>query len=46
MQLIKVEQLNAKALAEVHENAMKLERSAYKVSKNVYGRSTPMSINK
>ena len=46
LQLTKVEQLNPKALAQVHENAMKLEKSAYQVSKNIYGRSAPMTINK
>jgi hypothetical protein len=46
MQLTKVEQLSPKALAQVHENAMKLEKSAYQVSKNVYGRSAPMTLNK
>ncbi len=46
LQLTKVEQLSPKALAQAHENALKLEKSAYQVSKPIYGRSAPMTINK
>jgi hypothetical protein len=36
LELVKIEKLGAKALAEVRAEALKLEKSAYKNSKNVY----------
>ncbi len=41
LDLVKVEQLGPAALAEVRAAALKLEKSAYKVSKNVYGQTLP-----
>jgi len=42
LELTKVEQLNAKALAEVRAAALKLEKHAYEVSKNVYAQTPPL----
>jgi hypothetical protein len=39
--LSKVVQLSPSALAEARNEALKLERSAYKVSKDLYGRTAP-----
>jgi hypothetical protein len=41
LELVKVEQLDPKALAEIDAKALKLERSAYKRSKNVYAGTPP-----
>jgi hypothetical protein len=41
LELTKLEKLEGKALADVRAGALKLERSAYLRSKNVYGRTPP-----
>jgi hypothetical protein len=41
LELIKFEQLDSKALAEIDAKALKLEKSAYKRSKNVYAGTPP-----
>jgi hypothetical protein len=41
LDLVKIEQLDAKALAEARATAMKLEKNAYKNSKNVYAHTPP-----
>jgi hypothetical protein len=41
LELVKVEQLDPKALAEIDAKALKLEKSAYRRSKNVYARTPP-----
>lgn len=41
LELVKLEQLDAKALADVRNNARKLEASAYKNSPDVYGKTQP-----
>lgn len=41
LDLAKVEQLSPAALAEVHAGALKLEKSAYSRSKNVYAKTSP-----
>jgi uncharacterized protein YbaA (DUF1428 family) len=41
LELVKFEQLNTKALAEVRAKALQLEKSAYNKSKNVYSRTQP-----
>jgi hypothetical protein len=46
LELIKVEQLGAKEIAAIREKAVNLEKSAYKLSKAVYGRSAPMEAAK
>ena len=46
LELTKVEQLNPKELAEVRAKALALEKSAYKVSKKVYGLTPPMEQTK
>lgn len=43
LELVKIERLDADALAEIRSKALKLEISAYKNSKNVYAR-TPTSV--
>ena len=43
LELVKVEQLDAKGLAEVREGALKLEKSAFANSKNVYARTPAMT---
>jgi hypothetical protein len=40
--LVKVEQLDDKAMAEVRAAAMKMEKHAYEVSKNVYANTPPL----
>jgi hypothetical protein len=42
LELVKVEQLNEKEMADVREKAYALEKSAYAVSKNVYAKTPPM----
>ena len=42
LELVKVEQLSAAELAEVRKKALELEKSAYRRSKNVYAKTTPM----
>jgi hypothetical protein len=42
LELVEVEQLDPKGLAEVREGALKLEKSAYENSKNIYGRTPPV----
>jgi hypothetical protein len=42
LDLTKVEQLDAKAMAEVRDAAMKMEKHAYEVSKNVYAHTPPL----
>lgn len=42
LELTKVEQLSAAALAEVRAEALKLEKSAYSTSKNVYAKTAPL----
>jgi len=41
LELTKIEQLDAKALAEVRAEALKMEKTAYKRSKNVYAHTPP-----
>jgi hypothetical protein len=41
LELVKVEQLDPKALAEINAKALTLEKTAYKRSKNVYGGTRP-----
>jgi len=41
LELTKLSQLGPEALAKARAKALKLERSAYKISKNVYGRTSP-----
>jgi hypothetical protein len=41
LELVKIEKLDANALAEVRAEALKLEKSAYKNSKNVYANTPP-----
>jgi hypothetical protein len=41
LELVKAEQLDPKALAEIDAKALKLEKSAYRRSKNVYARTPP-----
>jgi hypothetical protein len=41
LDLVKVEKLSPADLAEVHAEALKLEKNAYKVSKNVYAQTAP-----
>jgi hypothetical protein len=42
LELTKIEQLDAMAMAKVRAEALKLEKSAYKNSKNVYAHTTPL----
>jgi hypothetical protein len=42
LELTKVEQLDAKAMAEVRAAALKMEKHAYEVSKNVYAHTPPL----
>lgn len=42
LELVKVTQLDPKELAHVRMGALKLEKSAYKNSKNLYGKTMPM----
>lgn len=42
LELVKVTQLDYKELADVRMGALKLEKSAYKNSKNLYGKTLPM----
>ncbi len=42
LMLTKVEQLDAKAMAEVRASALKMEKHAYAVSKNVYAQTPPL----
>jgi hypothetical protein len=44
LDLTKVEQLDAQELAAVRAKALALEKSAYRRSKNVYGRTAPATI--
>jgi hypothetical protein len=44
LELVSVEMLDEKALAKVHDEAMKLEKSAYEMSKDVYGKTSPMEL--
>jgi hypothetical protein len=39
--LVHVRQLGRRALARVREEALKLDKRAYRVSKNLYGRTPP-----
>ncbi len=41
LELVKIEQLDAEAQAEIREKALKLEKSAYKHSRNSYARTMP-----
>ena len=41
MDLVKVEQLDADELANAREEALKLEKHAYEISKDVYAKSKP-----
>lgn len=43
LELVKIEELNAKALAEVRRKALALEKSAYARSKTVYALTKPMT---
>ena len=45
LELVKIEKLDAKALANVRAKALALEKSAYKVSKQVYALTTPAVVN-
>ena len=42
LELTKLEQLDAKAMAEVRKEALKMEKHAYEVSKNVYAQTPPL----
>jgi hypothetical protein len=42
LELVKVEQLGPEALAEARAEALKLEKRAYRISKNVYARTAPV----
>ena len=42
LELVEVKHLDPKELAEVSMGALKLEKSAYKNSKNLYGKTLPM----
>ena len=42
LELTKIEQLDAKAMAEVRKEALKMEKHAYEVSKNVYAQTPPL----
>lgn len=42
LELTKLEQLDRKAMAEVHAEALKMEKHAYEVSKNVYAKTSPL----
>lgn len=44
LDLAKVEQLDAQELAAVREKVLALEKSAYRRSKNVYGRTAPATV--
>jgi hypothetical protein len=44
LELVRVEQLDAKALADVRAKALALEKSAYKRSKAVYGPTRPATV--
>lgn len=46
MQLVSLKVLDAKELAKVHEGAMNLEKSAYEMSKDVYGQTPAMEMRK
>lgn len=46
LELVRVEQLSSKALAELRAKALRLERSAYQKSKNVYAHTRPATENK
>ncbi len=46
LELIKVEQLGPRDVADIREKALTLEKSAYKISKAVYGRSAAMETAK
>jgi hypothetical protein len=41
LELVRVEELSAKELARARDEALKLERHAYEISKDVYGRTKP-----
>jgi hypothetical protein len=43
LRLVKITHLNAEGLAKAREAAMKMERHAYQVSKDVYGKTAPMT---
>jgi hypothetical protein len=45
LELVKIEQLSAVELAEAREEALKLERHAYKISQDVYARTKPSERN-
>jgi hypothetical protein len=45
LQLVKAEQLDPMALADIRAKALKLEKSAYKQSKNAYARTSPATPN-
>jgi hypothetical protein len=45
LELVKIEQLDAKAQAEIREKALRLEKSAYKHSRNAYARTIPATPN-
>jgi hypothetical protein len=45
LELVKVEQLGPKEMAELREKALKLEKSAYSVSKKVYARTSPSEVS-
>ena len=45
LELVEVVHLDAKGLAEIREGALNLEKSAYKNSKNIYGRTEPMKYS-
>jgi hypothetical protein len=44
LELVRVEQLDAKALAEVRAKALTMEKNAYKRSKTVYGPTQPATV--
>jgi hypothetical protein len=45
LELVRVERLDATALADVREKALALERSAYRHSRNVYARTEAATTN-
>ena len=45
LELVALEMLDADALAKVHEDAFALEKSAYEISPDVYGKTGPMELS-
>jgi len=45
LELTALEMLDADALAKVHEDAFALEKSAFKISPDIYGKTAPMELS-